>query len=184
MQFEPCNVNGAWAISPTPHSDERGRFMRSWCSREFADHGIDFKPLQANMGLSAVKGTLRGLHYQVAPALEAKLVRCTRGSVFDVVVDLRPASPSYLEWFGTTLSADNGKMLYIPEQCAHGCLSLEDDSEIYYLTSAVYAPDCARGARFDDPSLGIRWPIPISVTSEQDRSWALIERATLLESRS
>jgi dTDP-4-dehydrorhamnose 3,5-epimerase len=151
--------------------------MRAWCLEEFAEHGIDFRPLQANMGLSAKVGTVRGLHYQVAPALEAKLVRCTQGSIFDVVVDLRPQSQSFMKWYGTDLSADNGSMLYIPEGCAHGCVSLVDGSEIYYLTSAAYAPDCARGVRFDDPAIGIEWPVPVTVISDQDRSWALINRA-------
>ena len=176
MLFQDCDVKDAWQIEPTPHADERGRFMRAWCTREFADHGITFHPLQANMAYSIKKGTLRGLHYQVAPALEAKLVRCTRGSVFDVVADLRPNSPTYLKWYGTELSADNARMLLIPEGCVHGCLSLENDSEILYLTSAFYAPDSARGVRFDDPALAIQWPIPATVVSEQDRNWPLIDR--------
>ena len=182
MQFEQVSVTGAWLVSPTPHVDPRGRFMRAWCSEEFSAHGIDFLPLQANMGFSKSAGTIRGLHYQVAPALEAKLVRCTRGSVFDVVVDLRPESSTYLGWFGERLSAENGKMLYVPEHCAHGCLSLEDDTEIYYLTSAIYAPDCARGIRFDDPAIGIQWPIPVSAASDPDRSWPLSDTKKLKES--
>jgi dTDP-4-dehydrorhamnose 3,5-epimerase len=149
--------------------------MRAWCSEEFAAHGIDFVPRQANMGLSHRVGTLRGLHYQVAPAVEAKLVRCTRGAIFDVVVDLRHESSTYLEWFGVRLSADNGDMLYVPERCAHGCLSLEDNTEIHYMTSAIFAPMHARGARFDDPAIGIEWPIPVDVVSDQDRNWPLIQ---------
>jgi len=174
MQFDACHISGAWTIRPTPHSDDRGRFMRSWCQREFQSHGIEFLPVQANMGYSKRKGTLRGLHYQVAPALEAKLVRCTRGSVFDVLVDLRPDSATYLQWYGTTLSADNGHMLFVPELCGHGCVSLEDQSEISYQTSAYYAPECARGIRFDDPAIGIEWPIDIAIASDQDRSWPLL----------
>lgn len=177
MRFKKCDVNGAWVVEPTPQTDDRGRFMRSWCSQEFEDHSVDFRPVQGNMAFSVRKGTLRGLHYQAAPALEAKLVRCTRGSVFDLVVDLRPTSETYLRWFGTTLTAENGQMLYIPEGCAHGCLSLEDSSEIYYLTSAFYAPNCVRGARFDDPAFSIRWPAAVSFVSEQDRSWPLIGNA-------
>lgn len=115
MNFIECRVSGAWVIEPTPHEDSRGRFMRAWCRREFAEHAIDFTPVQANMGFSVSKGTLRGLHYQIAPALEAKLVRCTRGSIFDVVVDLRPTSPTYRFWYGSCLSADDGWMLYVPE---------------------------------------------------------------------
>lgn len=150
--------------------------MRAWCRDELANAGIEFVPLQANMGLSKRHGTMRGLHYQVAPALEAKLVRCTAGSVFDVVVDLRRESPTYLKWHGETLSADNGRMLYVPEACAHGCVSLEDDTEIYYLTSAIYAPASVRGLRFDDPAVGIEWPIEIAELSPQDKEWPPIER--------
>lgn len=149
--------------------------MRAWCLDEFAQQGITFVPVQANMGLSRRSGTVRGLHYQVAPALEAKLVRCTRGAMFDVVVDLRPASPTYRQWFGTILDADNGRMLYLPEGCAHGCQSLVDDTEFYYLTSAAYAPNEVRGARYDDPAFGIEWPLQASMVSEQDLSWPWIQ---------
>jgi dTDP-4-dehydrorhamnose 3,5-epimerase len=145
--------------------------MRAWCKREFADAGIDFEPLQANMGFSVERGTVRGLHFQVAPALEAKLVRCTRGSIFDVVVDLRPDSPTYRAWFGTVLSADDGRMLYVPEGCAHGCQSLDDQTEIYYLASAYYSPSDARGLRFDDPAFGIQWPLGVASISDQDLGW-------------
>jgi dTDP-4-dehydrorhamnose 3,5-epimerase len=176
MKFSECSVKGAWVIEPTPHEDARGRFMRAWCLREFTEHAIDFIPLQANMGFSVHKGTIRGLHYQVAPALEAKLVRCTRGAIFDVVVDLRPSSPTFRSWYGTCLDADNGRMLYVPEGCAHGCQSTEDRTEIYYMTSAFYSPREARGIRYDDPALGIRWPLPVSSISDQDRSWPLVEQ--------
>lgn len=145
--------------------------MRAWCAGEFAGHGIHFTPVQANMGYSRLRGTIRGMHYQTAPALEAKLVRCTRGSLFDVVADLRPDSSTYLRWHGVILSADNGRMLYVPEGCAHGCQSIEDDTEFYYLTSAAYAPDCATGVRFDDPALRIDWPAPVTLVSDPDRSW-------------
>lgn len=176
MKFIECDISGAWVIEPTPHQDARGRFMRAWCAQEFAAHGIAFVPVQANMGLSLRKGTIRGLHYQVAPALEAKLVRCTSGAVFDVVVDLRPGSTTYGAWYGTTLSAENGRMLYVPEGCAHGCQSTQDQTEIYYMTSAVYSPHEVRGARYDDPAFGIRWPLPVSETSDQDRTWPLVRQ--------
>lgn len=176
MKFLQCDVAGARVVEPTPHQDARGRFMRAWCQREFADAGIEFEPLQANMGLSVHSGTIRGLHYQVSPALEAKLVRCTRGSLFDVVVDLRPESPTYRCWYGIDLSADNGRMLYVPEGCAHGCQSTTDDTEILYMTSAFYAPDAVRGVRYDDGAFGIRWPMPVTVVSEQDRNWPLMGR--------
>jgi dTDP-4-dehydrorhamnose 3,5-epimerase len=175
MKFIKCSVEGAWVIEPTPHEDARGRFMRAWCSREFAEHAIDFTPLQANMGLSLLKGTLRGLHYQVAPALEAKLVRCTRGAIFDVVVDLRPTSPTYRLWYGSCLNPRNGWMLYVPEGCAHGCQALEDNTEIYYMASAFFSPEASRGIRYDDPAIGIDWPLRVSSISDQDRNWPLVE---------
>ena len=171
MRFTEGAVPGAWTIDPAPHSDERGRFMRAWCADEFAAHGIRFVPVQANMGFSHRAGTLRGLHYQVAPHEEAKLVRCTRGSVFDVLVDLRPGSMTFGRSFGTELTAENGRMLYVPPLCAHGYQTLEDESEIYYLTSAFYAADGVRGLRFDDPTAAIGWPLPPSAMSEQDRKW-------------
>ncbi len=175
MHFTNTQVEGAWIVDPDPRHDERGRFMRAWCGREFEEHGIHFLPVQANMQFNPRKGTLRGLHLQTAPALEAKLVRCTRGAVFDVVVDLRPDSASFGRWCGVELTPENGRMLYIPEQCAHGFQSIEDNSEVMYLTSAFYAPESCRGARFDDPAFGIRWPMPVSAISEQDRSWPLME---------
>jgi dTDP-4-dehydrorhamnose 3,5-epimerase len=174
MHIKECNVSGARVIEPMPHDDFRGRFMRAWCIREFAEHAIDFIPVQANMVHSMVKGTVRGLHYQIAPALEAKLVRCTRGEVFDVVVDLRPTSPTYRTWHGTYLSAENARMLYIPEGCAHGCQSIEDNTEIYYMASAFYSPKDVRGVRYDDPALGIRWPLPPASISDQDRGWPVL----------
>jgi dTDP-4-dehydrorhamnose 3,5-epimerase len=174
MKFIDCSVAGARVIEPTPREDDRGRFARAWCQREFSEQGIEFAPLQCNMAYSIHKGTIRGLHYQIDPAPEAKLVRCTRGSVFDVVVDLRPSSPTYLAWYGVCLSADNGQMLYLPEGCAHGCLSMEDHTEIYYMTSAVYSPENARGRRYDDPTIGVRWPLSVSFASEQDKNWPLL----------
>ena len=175
MLFAEVSISKAWVIDPAPKVDDRGRFMRAWCVNEFAEHGILFDPLQANMGFSHLAGTVRGMHYQVAPHDEAKLVRCTRGSIFDVLVDLRPGSASYGEWYGTTLSAHNGRMLYVPPGCAHGYQTLEDGSEIYYMTSAVYAPEAVRGLRFDDPTVGINWPLPPQAVSEQDMHWPFLE---------
>lgn len=177
MHIRECDVLGARVIEPSPHEDSRGRFMRAWCQREFTDHSIDFIPVQANMGLSVLKGTIRGLHYQIAPALEAKLVRCTRGEIFDVVVDVRPTSPTYGSWYGLYLSAENARMLYVPEGCAHGCQSVEDNTEIFYMASAFYSPKAVRGVRFDDPMLRITWPLLPSVVSDQDRSWPLLSNA-------
>jgi dTDP-4-dehydrorhamnose 3,5-epimerase len=176
MRFTMTEIAGAMTIDPTPHQDDRGRFMRAWCAREFAEHGIDFVPLQANMGLSLRKGTLRGMHFQEPPALEAKLVRCTRGRMFDVVLDLRSGSSSHGKWFGAELSAENGRMLYVPEGCAHGYQTLEDDTEMYYMASQFYTPSAARGARFDDPVFGIEWPLEAVAVSEQDRNWPLVKR--------
>ncbi|MEO8186335.1 MAG: dTDP-4-dehydrorhamnose 3,5-epimerase [Burkholderiaceae bacterium] len=177
MDFHECAVLGARLTEPAIRNDTRGRFMRAWCQSEFTEHGIQFTPVQANMGLSIRRGTIRGLHYQTEPALEAKLVRCTRGAIFDVVVDLRPTSSTYRAWFGTTLSADNGRMLFVPEGCAHGCQATEDMSEIHYLTSAFYSPNNVRGLRYDDPAIGITWPLEVSEISEQDRSWPLLSPA-------
>jgi dTDP-4-dehydrorhamnose 3,5-epimerase len=174
MRFAEINVDGARVIDPAPHADDRGRFMRAWCAREFAEQGIQFTPVQANMGLSIRKGTTRGMHFQKAPSLEAKLVRCTRGSMFDVVLDLRADSKSYRQWHGVELSAENGRMLYVPEGCAHGYQTLEDETEMYYMASEYYTPNAASGLRFDDPTFGIRWPLTATVVSEQDRNWPLV----------
>ena len=178
MNFLESKVSGAWTIEPTPHTDHRGRFFRAWCVEEFAAHGIHFTPLQANMGTSHQAGTVRGMHYQVAPAEEAKLVRCTRGAVFDVLVDLRPGSVTYGQWFGTELSAGNARMLYVPPLCAHGYQTLEHEAEILYMTSALYRPDAERGLRFDDPTVGIAWPLPPQALSDQDLRWPFLEPAT------
>jgi dTDP-4-dehydrorhamnose 3,5-epimerase len=173
MQFVSTEVAGALVVEPSPHQDDRGRFMRAWCSREFAEQGIAFTPVQANMALSKLSGTVRGLHYQVAPSLEAKLVRCTRGAVFDLVLDLRAGSPTYRRWYGTRLSADNCSMLFVPEGCAHGCQSLVDDTEIFYMASAYYDGSATRGVRHDDPAFGIAWPLAVTAISDQDRHWPL-----------
>lgn len=176
MRFSKTDIVGAWVVDPNPIEDDRGRFMRAWCAREFTEHGLSFLPLQANMGFSIHRGTVRGMHFQEAPALEAKLVRCTRGAIFDVALDLRKESPSYGKWYGVELSAENGRMLYVPENCAHGYQTLEENSEMYYLTSAFYSPNSARGVRFDDPAFGIQWPLVATVVSEQDHKWPLVKR--------
>ncbi len=174
MRFMESGISGAWLIDPTPHEDDRGRFLRAWCAREFADHGLDFAPVQANMGFSVRKGTVRGMHFQEVPAVEAKLVRCTRGAMFDVVLDLRPESPSYGKWYGAELTPENSRMLYVPERCAHGYQTLQDSTEMYYMASEYYTPNAARGLRFDDPAFGIEWPLEATVVSDQDRNWPLV----------
>lgn len=176
MRFMENGVVGAKVIDPNPHEDPRGRFIRAWCAQEFAEHGLDFVPVQANMGFSIRKGTVRGMHFQKAPALEAKLVRCTRGGLFDVVLDLRPGSASYGKWYGTELTAENGRMMYLPGGCAHGYQTLEDGTEMHYMASEFYTPSAASGVRFDDPAFGIQWPLAATVVSEQDHSWPLIKR--------
>jgi dTDP-4-dehydrorhamnose 3,5-epimerase len=175
MRFTKTELMGAWVIDPSPNEDHRGRFVRAWCAREFSQHGIEFSPVQANLGFSVNKGTTRGMHYQVAPAPEAKLIRCIRGAMFDVALDLRPESPTFGKWYGTVLSAENGRMMYVPECCAHGYQTLQDETEMYYMTSAFYTPTAARGARFDDPVFGIQWPLAATVVSQQDLNWPLAE---------
>jgi dTDP-4-dehydrorhamnose 3,5-epimerase len=179
MRFMETDIVDVWVINPDPQEDDRGRFMRAWCAREFAEHGLDFLPVQANMGFSIRKGTVRGMHFQESPALEAKLVRCTRGAIFDVALDLRPASPTYNKWYGIELSADNGRMLYVPEHCAHGYQTLEENTEMYYIASEFYTPSAVRGVRFNDPTFNIQWPLMATVVSEQDRNWLLIEQREL-----
>jgi dTDP-4-dehydrorhamnose 3,5-epimerase len=174
LNFIESGIAGAKVITPNPHGDNRGRFMRAWCVREFAENGLDFLPVQANMGFSLQKGTLRGMHFQESPASEAKLVRCTRGAIFDVVLDLRPDSTTYFKWYGTELTAENGRMLYIPEHCAHGYQTLEESTEMHYMTSAFYTPSAARGVRFNDPSFKIEWPLVATIVSEQDLNWPLV----------
>ena len=143
---------------------------------KFTETGITFVPVQANMGFSTRKGTVRGMHFQEAPAQEAKLVRCTRGAMFDVVIDLRPESRTYLRWYSVTLSAENGRMMYVPELCAHGYQTLEENTEMHYMTSAFYASESAHGVRFDDPAFAIVWPLPAVAISDQDRNWPLVEQ--------
>jgi dTDP-4-dehydrorhamnose 3,5-epimerase len=176
MRFNETDLSGAKVIDPTPHEDDRGYFMRAWCAREFSDQGLNFLPVQANMGFSVKRGTVRGMHFQEAPALESKLVRCTRGAIFDVVLDLRQDSASYGKWYGTELSAANGRMLFVPERCAHGYQTLEENTETHYMTSAFYTPSAVHGVRFDDPLFAIKWPLAAIVVSEQDRNWPLVVR--------
>ena len=171
MRFEQTPVDGAVIIEVNRIGDDRGYFGRLWCEREMAEQGLVARIRQSNVGFSPRKGTLRGLHYQRPPNEEVKIVRCPRGRVFDVVVDLRPGSPSFLAWHGVELTPENGKMLYVPEGCATGYLTLEDDSEIYYNTSEFYAPDAATGVRWDDPAFAIEWPGKPTVMSDNDVSW-------------
>jgi dTDP-4-dehydrorhamnose 3,5-epimerase len=175
MRFTPTTVDDVHIVDIDRIRDERGFFARAWCTNEFGQQGLNARIAQANIGYSERRGTLRGMHFQVPPHEEAKLVRCTRGAVFDVVVDLRRDSETYLQWVGVELTADNARMLYVPPGCAHGYLTLTDGTELFYQTSEFYERAAARGVRYDDPAFGIDWPVEIRVISEQDRSWPLIE---------
>jgi dTDP-4-dehydrorhamnose 3,5-epimerase len=171
MQFQQTPIAGAWLVTPEPRADERGSFARVWCRDEFATHGLRADFVQCNSSVSRQRGTLRGLHYQAPPHEEIKLVSCLRGRVFDVAVDLRPDSPTFRAWFGVELAHDAGTMMYVPRGCAHGYLTLEDDSEVMYPVTALYVPSAERGLRWDDPAIGVTWPIPPVVMSDKDRQW-------------
>jgi dTDP-4-dehydrorhamnose 3,5-epimerase len=171
MQFTATPLPGVFVIDLRKIVDDRGYFARAWCRDTLAAQGLNPDQTQLNVGYSHRKGTLRGMHFQKAPHAEVKIVRCTRGAVFDVAVDLREDSATRGQWFGIELSAENGKQLYIPEGFAHGYQTLADASEIEYSTTHVYAAASASGVRFDDPAFGIRWPLPVSVISDHDRNW-------------
>lgn len=173
MIFEQTPIGGAFLITLEPVADERGSFARTFSADEFEAHGLDARVVQCNVSTNVRAGTLRGLHYQAEPRAEAKLVRCSRGAIFDVVVDLRAGSPTRLRWFGAELSAGNGRMLFVPAGLAHGFQTLVDDSEVVYQMSEAYSPEHARGVRWDDPAFGIEWPpAPSRTLSERDRTYA------------
>jgi|ERR1051326_8878220 dTDP-4-dehydrorhamnose 3,5-epimerase len=171
MIFRNTKLQGVIEIGLDLKSDDRGFFARSWCENEFIDHGLNPRLAQCNVSFNHKKGTLRGIHFQEAPHGEAKLVRCTQGAIFDVAVDLRPQSPTFRQWHGVVLSADNHQMLYIPEGCGHGFLTLTDGAEIFYQMSEFYHPESARGIRWNDPAIGIEWPEEVKVISERDRTY-------------
>lgn len=170
MKFEETKLNGAFVISLQKIEDDRGFFGRSWCQREMEEHGLNANVVQVNTSLSLKKGTIRGMHYQKHPFEETKLVRCTRGAIYDVIIDLRPDSPTYKEWFGIELNEDNYKMLYVPEKFAHGFVSLEDNSEVTYFATQSFAPEAALGLRYNDPQFNIRWPVDIKIASDKDKN--------------
>lgn len=171
MRFHETAVAGAYLVELEPHVDDRGQFARAWCSREFADRQLDDAMVQGNVSINPHRGTLRGMHWQSAPHGEVKLVRCVRGAIYDVIVDVDPASPTFRSWFGVTLSPERLRMLYVPRHCAHGFQTLMDDSEVNYLVSQAYVPSAGRGLRYDDPVVGIQWPLPVSRISPQDLAW-------------
>lgn len=179
MEFTETKLKGVWLIRLRKIEDERGHFARVWCQDELLKHGLNPQIAQMNLGYSHRCGTIRGLHYQAAPHAEAKLIRCTRGAIFEAIVDLRKDSPTAGQWCSAEITADNGLMVYVPEGCAHGYQTLQDGTEAYYTTSAAYAPAAVRGARYDDAAFGIQWPLPVSVISKADLNWPKFDRASL-----
>lgn len=179
MRFEPTPIDGVFVVELEPRGDERGFFARAFCADEFREHGLVPTVAQANMASNTVAGTTRGLHYQDAGAPEAKFFRTIRGATFNVAADVRPGSPTFGQWFGIELSADNHRALYIPPLCGAGYQALEDGTEILYLTSATYAPAEERGLLHDDPALGIAWPMTPTVVSDKDRGWSPLTEADL-----
>jgi dTDP-4-dehydrorhamnose 3,5-epimerase len=171
MIFTKTKLPGAFIIELEEHGDDRGFFARAWCKKEFEAYGLNLEWVQANLAHTKSKGTLRGLHYQVDPYQEAKLMRCIRGAIYDVIVDLRSNSPTYKQWLGVELTADNRKMLYIPEGFAHGYQSLMDNSETFYQVSQFYSPGSERGVRYNDPAFRIEWPLEVKMISDKDNSW-------------
>lgn len=172
MLLKETKLKGAYSIELQLMDDERGFFARTFCQKEFMAHGLNPKLVQCSISYNKRKGTLRGMHYQVAPMAEAKLVRCTRGAIYDVIIDLRHESPTYCEWIAAELNADNHRMIYIPAGFAHGFQTLMDDTEVFYQMSEFYAPECARGLRWDDPVFGIVWPDDKRIISEKDMNYA------------
>lgn len=171
MKFVETDLKGAYIIDIDEISDARGFFARAWCQREFESYGLTSKIAQTNISFNHRKGTLRGLHYQVVPHEETKLVRCTKGSIFDVMVDLRVESSTYGKWLGVELNEDNHRMLLVPEGFAHGFQTLQDNTEVFYQVSEFFNPDAELGARYDDAKFGITWPLEVSVISEKDANW-------------
>jgi dTDP-4-dehydrorhamnose 3,5-epimerase len=171
MIFTETELRGAYIIEPERREDDRGFFARLWCQRELEQHGLDPRVAQVNAGFTLRTGSLRGLHFQLPPLQEVKIVRCTMGALFDVILDLRPDSSTYKRWVGVELTADNRRMVYVPEGCAHGYQTLAANTEMCYQTSQFYAPELARGVRYDDAGFRIRWPLPVTDISDADRSW-------------
>lgn len=171
MIFKESKLKGAFVIDLEKHQDERGFFARTFCRKELQDHGLIADVAQANMSLSKARGTLRGMHYQKAPYEETKLVRCIRGALYDVIIDLRPESPTYKQWIGVELSADNYRMLFVPKNFAHGFITLAEDTEVTYMVSQYYSPGAELGIRWNDPQFAIEWPIDVTVISPKDANW-------------
>ena len=171
MKFKKTKIAGSWVVYLDQIDDERGFFARAWCRKEFASRGISSELAQANLSFSQRAGTFRGMHFQRAPHEEMKMVRCLHGAIFDVVLDLRPDSPTYCQWHGEEINSDNRRMMVVPEGCAHGFQTLVDNTEILYLVSEAYAPESESGVRWDDPTFDIKWPLSASEMSERDSSY-------------
>ncbi len=172
MIFKETRLKGSFIIELEKIIDDRGFFSRAWCQKEFQDHGLNQNFVQCNLSFNATKGTLRGIHYQIAPYAEAKIIRCTRGKIYDVIVDLRQESSTYLQWLSFELSSENRKMLYVPENFAHGYLTLADNTEVFYQVSQFYSPGSECGIRWNDPLINIKWPrIANPIISEKDKKW-------------
>jgi dTDP-4-dehydrorhamnose 3,5-epimerase len=178
MRFDTTPLQGALIVEPEPIEDDRGHFARSWCAREFAKHGLSASIAQCNVSHNRRRGTLRGLHFQRPPHEEVKLVRCTRGAIYDVIVDIRPASPTYHRWFAVELCGEAARMLYVPEGFAHGFQTLADDTEVFYQMSRAYHRESAGGIRYDDASIGVDWPIESPIVSDRDRALGSVTRRT------
>jgi len=172
LKFTEIYLKGAFVIEVDKLKDDRGFFGRLWCEKEFKNNNLKTNIVQSNVSLSLKKGTIRGLHFQRSPFQETKLVRCTKGSVYDVIIDLRPESPTFKKWFGVKLTEDNHKMIYVPENFAHGFLTLEDNSEVYYLVTQFYNKEAEAGLRWNDPAFDIQWPTEVKEISEKDNSHA------------
>lgn len=171
MIFKETKLKGAFIIEIEKREDDRGFFARTWCKREFEEHGLTTHMVQSNISFNKIKGTIRGMHFQAVPYREVKLVRCTRGSMYDVIVDLRPESSTFRQWIGVELTSDNYRMVYVPEGFAHGYQTLEDNTEVAYQVSQFYLPDFERGLRYDDPQIGIDWPVNNKIISDKDKGW-------------
>ena len=171
MIFTETPLAGAFVIEPEPLEDSRGLFARTWCRTEFQERGLETRIAQCSTSLNTTRGTLRGMHYQESPYGETKIVRCTRGSMYDVIIDLRPDSPTFTRHFGLVLTADNHRMVYVPTGFAHGFQTLEDGTELFYQVSEVYAPEYARGVRWNDPIFGIQWPDAYRIIVDRDRDY-------------
>jgi dTDP-4-dehydrorhamnose 3,5-epimerase len=171
MIFTETELSGAFLIEPERRQDDRGFFARTWCQQEFEAHGLGTQWVQCNLSFNKQKGVLRGMHYQIAPYAETKLIRCTMGTIYDVIIDLRPESPTFRQWLAVELTADDRRMLFIPAGFAHGFQTLADETEVFYQMSQFYAPEYARGVRWDDPAFKVSWPAEQRIISERDRGF-------------